>query len=187
MEKIKISVDSFSYNTEIVKLNNIASFYSNMEKELPKFLKRPFKEYVLFSDFYFQDLKEYAETSITMPVPISKKLELLDIDYNSYRDKLDSLKRQMTEALLLHEDIDNGQISLKAKKQLLERYTLYCEGESNLAVYKIAKKVEESLNELNDIMSKYNKTKFYQFSQFNQSYFVRSGDTIELNYGAILF
>ena len=36
-------------------------------------------------------------------------------------------------------------------------------------------------------VSEEDKTKLYQMSQFNQRYFMRSGDIIQLNYEAILF
>ena len=185
-EKILISADEISFNIELAKQTNIAQFYSSLEKQLPDYCKQPFSNYVTDSDNFTKDFKNHCENTISIEIPIGKKMELVNENWFLYRDKLTSLNQQMNENLMFSNEIENGQLTATAKDKLKQRFSTYAEG-NNIPIYKKALECENVLNELNELLKTNNKTALINFSMLNYRYFKRSNDVVRMDYINLLF
>jgi hypothetical protein len=184
--KILISVDEFSYSNELAIQTNIAEQYLHLEKQLPTYCKKPFSNYVTDSEQFVTEFKNHCENTVTMEIPIGKKMELVNSEWYVYRDALDNLHKRMNVALMFSNEISNGQLIASAKNKLKEKYCTYAEGKQ-IEIYTLAKLCQDKLNELNLLLKSNDKIAMYQFSQFSPRTFKRSGDYIEFDMNALLF
>jgi hypothetical protein len=184
--KILISVDEFSYSNELAIQTNIAEEYLHLEKQLPTYCKKEFSKYVTDSEQFVNDFKNHCENTVTMEIPIGKKMELVNQNWFVYRDALDELHKRMNEAMLFSNEISNGQLTPGTKSKLKEKYCTYAEG-SNVEIYNLAKLCQDKLNELNLLLKTNDRVAMWQFSQFSPRTFKRSGDFIEFDFQALLF
>lgn len=185
-KKILISTNELGYSTELAIQTNIAEQYSNLEKLLPEYCKKPFSNYVTDSELYVTDFKNHCENTISIEIPIGKKMELVNENWFQFRDKLEALHRQMNENLMFSNEINNGQLTPSAKSKLKEKHSIYAEG-INVSMYNLAMECQAKLNELNLMLKTNDRVALYQFSQFSPRAFKRSGDYIEINFEALLF
>ena len=184
--KILISVDELGFSSELAIQTNIAEQYSNLEKQLPDYCKKPFSNYVTDSEQYVTDFKNHCENTITMEIPIGKKMELVNENWFQFRDKLEALHKQMNENLIFSNEISNGQLTPGAKDKLKQKHSTYAEGK-NIEIYNLAKLCQDKLNELNLLLKSSDKVAMWQFSQFSPRTFKRSGDYIEFDFQALLY
>jgi hypothetical protein len=185
-KKILISINELSYSSELAIQTNIAEQYSNLEKQLPDYCKKPFSNYVTDSEQYIIDFKNHCENEIQMSIPIGKKMELVNENWFQYRDKLDELHKRMNENLMFSNEINNSELTASAKNKLKEKHSTYAEGK-NIEIYNLAKHCQDKLNELNLLLKSNDRVAMYQFSQFSPRTFKRSGDYIEFDMTALLY
>jgi len=184
--KILIAVDEFSYSNELAIQTNIAEQYLHLEKQLPTYCKKPFSNYVTDSEQFVTDFKNHCENTVTMEIPIGKKMELVNSEWYIYRDALDELHKRMNEALMFSNEISNGQLIASAKSKLKEKYCTYAEG-INVSIYNLAMECQTKLNELNLMLKTNDRVAMYQYSQFSPRTFKRSGSYVEFDMNALLF
>jgi len=185
-KKILISTNELGYSSELAIQTNIAEQYTNLEKLLPEYCKKPFSNYVTDSEQYVTDFKNHCENTITMEIPIGSKMNLVNSTWYEFRDKLEALHKQMNENLIFSNEISNGQLTPSAKSKLKEKHSIYAEGK-NIEIYNLAKHCQDKLNELNLLLKSSDRVAMYQFSQFSPRAFKRSGDFIEFDFQALLF
>jgi hypothetical protein len=185
-KKILISIDELGYSSELAIQTNIAEQYFNLEKQLPTYCKKPFSNYVTDSEQYVNDFKNHCENTVSMEIPIGKKMELVNSEWYIYRDALDNLHKRMNETLMFSNEISNGQLTPSAKSKLKEKHSTYAEGK-NIEIYTLAKLCQDKLNELNLLLKSNDRVAIYQFSQFHPRAFKRGGDYIEFDMNALLF
>ena len=185
-KKILISTNELTYSSELAIQTNIAEQYSSLEKQLPGYCKKPFSNYVTDSENYVTDFKNHCENTVSMEIPIGKKMELVNENWFVFRDKLEALHKQMNENLMFSNEISNGQLTPGAKSKLKEKHSTYVEG-LNVSMYNLAMECQTKLNELNLMLKTNDRVAIYQFSQFHPRAFKRSGDYIEFDFPALLF
>lgn len=184
--KILIAVDEFSYSNELAIQTNIAEQYFNLEKLLPAYCKKPFSNYVTDSEQFVNEFKNHCENTVSMEIPIGKKMELVNSEWYIYRDALDNLHKRMNVALMFSNEISNGQLIASAKNKLKEKYCTYAEG-INVPIYNLAMECQTKLNELNLMLKTNDRVAIYQMSQFSPRTFKRSGNYIEFDFQALLY
>jgi hypothetical protein len=185
-KKILISTNELGFSSELAIQTNIAEQYSNLEKQLPDYCKKPFSNYVTDSNQFIDDFKNHCENTISIEIPIGKKMELVNENWFQFRDKLEALHKQMNENLMFSNEISNGQLTPSAKSKLKEKHSLYAEG-TNVLIYNLAMECQSKLNELNLMLKTNDKVALYQFSQFSPRAFKRSGDFVEFDFQALLY
>jgi hypothetical protein len=186
--RIDISFDQFGYNQEVATLMNLANQFMTLKKNLPQGLSEDnFIEYVKTPDLYESDYRAYADNSITFPITIDKKCELINLHWLEYKTSLNNLRQLMSTHLFFSSDIDfEGNLTTKCKSTLKDRFTQYVEGVA-MAIYLKAKESEKALTELNTLMVDAGKFPLMNYSQFNARYFERLGSEIKFNYNNLLF
>lgn len=185
--KILISTHELAYSNELATLNSIAQRYYDLSKEIPKGCNGNFNDYVLNPHLYLEDFAKYCEDAIDLPISTGKKMVMINDNYMTFKNKLESLHHDMTTNLLNSKQIGKeGQLTPTAKDKLKERFSIYAEG-NNIPIYKLAMECQSKLNELNLLIKSSDKVAIYQFSQFHPRTFKRSGDYIEFDMNALLY
>lgn len=185
--KILISTHELAYSNELATLNSIAKRYFDLSMETPKGCNGNFNDYVTNSHLYLEDFAKYCDHAIDLPISTGKKMVMINEDYMTFKNKLESLHQDMTSNLLNSKEIGKeGQITAAAKDKLKERFSTYAEG-NNIPIYKLAMECQTKLNELNLMLKTNDRVAMYQYSQFSPRTFVRSGDYIEFDMNALLY
>ena len=185
--KILISTDDLSYNSELVKLNTIAQRYLDLSKEIPKGCNGNFNDYVLNPHLYLEDFAKYCEHAIDLPISTGKKMVMINDNYMTFKNNLESLHHDMTSNLLNSKEIGkDGQITAAAKDKLKERYSTYVEGD-NIKLYQLMMDCESKLNELNIALLHSNRVQIFMYSQWHPKTFKRAGSEIIFDVNAILY
>jgi hypothetical protein len=185
--KILISTDDLSYNNELVKLNTIAQRYLDLSKEIPKGCNGNFNDYVLNPHLYLEDFAKYCDHAIDLPIALGKKMVMINDNYMTFKNNLESLHHDMTSNLLNSKEIGKeGQITPTAKDKLKERYSTYVEGE-NIKLYQLMMDCQSKLNELNIALQQTNRVQIFMYSQWHSKAFKRAGSEIIFDVNAILF
>jgi hypothetical protein len=112
---------------------------------------------------------------------------MINDNYMTFKNKLESLHHDMTSNLLNSKEIGkDGQITAAAKDKLKERYSTYVEGD-NIKLYQLMMDCESKLNELNIALQQTNRVQIFSYSQWHPKAFKRAGSEIIFDVNAILY